>query len=424
MGRRTGHFGGIVSQPCIAAGPASGEAAASRQTPRLRSAGALLAQLLGFLLIVGLLVGVPVDHATADTAPADPNDPSTPVTVSDDALPAPQINGVVWSQAMIGNFVYVGGSFSNARPAGSPAGQNTVARSNFLAFNVTTGQLMTNVTPSFNAQIRSVFASPDKTKLYVAGEFTTVNGQTRRRVAEFTVNGNTGALTLTSFAPSVNSDVEAVVATNSKVFVGGSFLGVGNQDRQYLAAFNAGTGALVDWAPQATGGTVWALTINPQGTKVVAGGSFTAMNGSSNPGYGLAMLDTGTADGRDANGDPLTFEVNDEVRNGTADGAITTPEHRWHLYLRRRVHLRPQRWHLGGHFLGQLGRGQDQLSERLPWRHLLSAAGGTGCLLGGPHPLLREHRRPASGRRRCRRLPLLPGDRHHPRGHRDRYLRA
>jgi PKD repeat protein len=318
------HFGGIVSQPCIAAGPASGEAAASRQTPRLRSAGALLAWLLGFLLIIGLLVGAPVDRAAADTAPVDPLDPSTPVTVSDDALPAPQINGVVWSQVMIGNFVYVGGSFSNARPAGSPAGQNTVARGNFLAFNVTTGQLMTNVTHSFNAQVRSVFASPDKTKLYVAGEFTTVNGQTRRRIAEFTVNGNTGALTLTGFAPSVNYDVDAVVATNSKVFAGGSFQGVGNADRQYLAAFTAGTGALLEWAPQATGGTVNALTINPEGTKVVAGGSFTAMNGSADPGYGLAMLDTGTADGRDANGDPLTFEVNDVVRNGTADGAITT----------------------------------------------------------------------------------------------------
>ena len=185
----------------------------------------------------------------------DPLDPSTPVTVSDDALPAPQINGVVWSQAMIGNFVYVGGSFSNARPAGSPAGQNTVARGNFLAFNVTTGQLMTNVTHSFNAQVRSVFASPDKTKLYVAGEFTTVNGRPGDGSRSSPSTADTGALTLTGFAPSVNYDVDAVVATNSKVFVGGSFLGVGNADRQYLAAFNAGTGTLLDWAPQATGGT-------------------------------------------------------------------------------------------------------------------------------------------------------------------------
>lgn len=260
----------------------------------------------------------------------DPSDPATPVTVSNDQLPAPQINGVVWSQTMVGNFVYVGGSFSNARPAGSAAGQNTVARGNFLAFNVTTGTLMTNVTPTFNAQVRSVFASPDKTKLYVAGEFTTVNGSSRRRVAEFAVNQTTGALTLTSFAPSVNYDVDAVVATNSKVFVGGAFQGVGNADRTYLAAFNAGTGALLNWAPQVTGGQVNAMTINPAGTKVVVGGSFTAVNGSGNPGYGLVMLDTSTADGKDANGNVLPFEVNSQqgtypgVRNGTIDGAITT----------------------------------------------------------------------------------------------------
>ncbi|MET1007942.1 MAG: LamG domain-containing protein, partial [Propionibacteriaceae bacterium] len=280
--------------------------------------------------MIGLLVGGGSQQASADTAPVDPSDPATPVTVSNDQLPAPQINGVVWSQTMIGNFVYVGGSFSNARPAGSAAGQNTVARGNFLAFNVTTGTLMTNVTPTFNAQVRSVFASPDKTKLYVAGEFTTVNGSTRRRIAEFAVNQTTGALTLTSFAPSVNYDVDAVVATNSKVFVGGAFQGVGNADRTYLAAFTAGTGALLNWAPQVTGGQVNAMTINPAGTKVVVGGSFTAVNGSGNPGYGLVMLDTSTADGKDANGNVLPFEVNSAqgtypgVRNGTIDGAITT----------------------------------------------------------------------------------------------------
>lgn len=282
------------------------------------------------MLAAGLLATGGPQSARADTAPVNPADPATPVTVSDDNLPAPQINGVVWSQAMIGNFVYVGGSFSNARPAGSAAGQNTVTRGNFLAFNVTTGALMTNVTPSFNAQVRSVYASPDKTKLYVAGEFTTVNGTSRRRVAEFSVNQTTGALTLTSFAPSVNYDVDAVVATNSKVFVGGAFQGVGNADRTYLAAFNAGTGALLNWAPQVTGGQVNALTINPAGTKVVAGGSFTAVNGSSSPGYGLVMLDTATADGKGADANPLPFAVNNVsgsypgVRNGTADGAITT----------------------------------------------------------------------------------------------------
>src|SRR5690606_24738833 len=160
---------------------------------------------------------------------------------------------------------------------------NTVTRNNMLAFNVTTGQL-TSFAPSFNGQINAVAVSPDKTRVYVGGEFTSVNGQTRRRLAAF--DAQTGAL-ISNFAPPVNYDVDALVATNTKVYAGGSFLGVGSQDRQYLAAFNASNGALLDWAPQATGGTVSAITINPEGTKVVVGGSFTKLNGSSNPGYGL-----------------------------------------------------------------------------------------------------------------------------------------
>ncbi|GAA1426488.1 hypothetical protein GCM10009616_01170 [Microlunatus lacustris] len=265
------------------------------------------------VLLIGALVAGTPQEAAADTAPASAADPATPVTVSDDALPAPQINGVVWTQAMVGNTVYAGGSFTNARPAGSAAGQNTVARGNLLAFDVTTG-VLTSFAPSFNAQIRSIAVSPDQTRLYVGGEFTSVNGQTRRRIAAF--DARTGAL-VDAFAPPVNYDVDALVATNTKVFAGGSFLGVGSAGRQYLAAFNAANGALLDWAPQATGGTVSALTINPDGTRVVAGGSFTAMNGSSNPGYGLAMLDTTT-------GASLPFAVNQVVRNGTVDGAITT----------------------------------------------------------------------------------------------------
>lgn len=275
-----------------------------RSLPR-RTCGALATLLVAAGLSLAALTAPP---ALADTAPQNPNDPTTPVTVSNDRLPTPQINGVVWDTAMVGNTVYAGGSFSNARPAGSAAGQNTSARANFVAFNVTTG-VMTSFAPSFNGQIRSLAVSPDQTRLYVGGEFTTVNNQTRRRIAAF--NTATGAL-ISTFAPSVNYDVNAVVATNTTVYAGGSFLGVGNQDREKLAAFRASDGALLSWAPAATGpaAQVDALTINPAGTKVAVGGSFTALNGSSNPGYGLGMVDAVT-------GATLPMAVNDVVRNAT-----------------------------------------------------------------------------------------------------------
>jgi PKD repeat protein len=260
-----------------------------------------------------LLAGLGSPGAVADTAPQDPGSPETPPTVSADALPTVQINGVVWSQAMVGDIVYAGGSFSNARPAGSPAGSNTVARTNMLAYNVRTG-VMTSFAPTFNAQVKAVTVSPDGSRIYVGGDFTTVNGVSQRRIAAF--NAATGQL-ITNFNPPINYHVNALAVTNTTVYAGGEFQDVGTQVRQGLAAFNASNGALLNWTPAATGGDVWALALNPAGTKLAVGGAFTALNGSSNPGYGLGMVDAQT-------GASLPFLANNIVRNGTADGAITT----------------------------------------------------------------------------------------------------
>ncbi|MPV36572.1 PKD domain-containing protein [Georgenia subflava] len=263
------------------------------------------------LAVTGVSLGG-ASLAQADTAPADPSDPATPVTVSADGLPSPQIDGVIWSMAMVGDLVYVGGEFTTARPAGSQPGQNTVARSNMMAFDVTTG-VMTDFAPTFDGQILSVAVSPDQRRIYVAGEFRSVNDQPRDRVAAF--DAATGALL--PFAPPMNYHVHAVVATNSTVFVGGNFSGVGSVDRGRLAAFDVASGELLDWAPEATGGVVDSMTVNPEGTKVVVGGGFTELNGSDDPGYGLGMLDAVT-------GASLPFETNQWVRNGTDAGAIHT----------------------------------------------------------------------------------------------------
>jgi PKD repeat protein len=288
----------------------------THKVARRRLIRLLVAPIAGALLVAGLSAGSPGSRAYADTAPADPNDPTTPLTVSNDALPTPQIDGVAWASAMANTTVYIGGNFTTARPDGAAAGQNTVPRSNLLAFNVTTGQLLSfNPNPTFNGQIRAMAVSPDKTRLYVGGEFTTVNGQPRSRIAAFNIAN--GALSLISnFAPPVNYHVRGVTATNSTVYAGGDFTGVGNAPRAFLAAFNASNGALLDWAPQATGGGgVAAVLVNAEGTRVAVGGSFTALNGSSNPGYGLGMVDAVT-------GASLPMPINSIVRNGTTDGAI------------------------------------------------------------------------------------------------------
>lgn len=258
-----------------------------------------------------LFLAIPPGHesASADTAPP----AGTPATVSTDPLPTPQINGVVWSQAIVGNTVFVGGSFTNARPAGSAAGTNTVARSHLLSYNLTTGAL-NPFAPSLNGQVRAVAASPDGSRLYVGGEFSTVNGTTRSRIAAF--DTATGSLN-SSFRPQANSRVSAVVASNSAVFFGGHFTSVSNVARPYVASARAADGAVLPFAPRLAGGSVWSLALSPDASKLVIGGSFTTMNGSSNPGYGLGAVNA-------TSGANMPWNISGLIRNGGPNAAITS----------------------------------------------------------------------------------------------------
>ena len=72
---------------------------------------------------------------------------------------------------------------------------------------------------------------------------------------------------------------------------------------------SAADGSVLPWAPVAAGGSVWALAVTPDGSKVVIGGSFTTLNGSSNPGYGLGAVDPVT-------GASLPWAANTQIRNG------------------------------------------------------------------------------------------------------------
>ncbi|WP_233189025.1 LamG domain-containing protein [Subtercola sp. Z020] len=253
--------------------------------------------------------------AQADTAPTDPTAASSPPTVSADALPTPQINGVVWSQTIIGNTVFVGGNFTTAQPAGAAAGVNTVSRTYLLSYNLTTGALNTAFAPVLNGQVKAVTPSPDGTRLYVGGQFTTINGVNRYRVAA--LDPTSGAV-VTSWAPGTNSAVNAISATATTVYLGGTFTSIGKDVRNKVAAVNATTGANLAWDPNAAGGDVTALTVSPDKSKVIVGGSFTTLGGSANPGYGLASTDA--VSGAITSG----FSANNLIRNGGSQASITS----------------------------------------------------------------------------------------------------
>lgn len=250
-------------------------------TPVLRRIPRRLASVLALCLGAAALGVVTPSIANADISP----EPGTPATVTADPLPTVQINGVVWTQVVSGNTVYAGGKFTTARPSGSAPNTNTVTRNNLLAYDIRTGALITSFVPDLNSDVRGLTVSPDGTRLYVVGQFTTANGQSRNRIAAYdTANG---AL-ISSFKPSLDARANAVVATNDTVYVGGSFSTVNGMARARLAAVRAVDGAPTTWTASADQ-RVDALVIADQGKKVIAGGAFSTMNGAT--ALGLAAID-------------------------------------------------------------------------------------------------------------------------------------
>ena len=281
---------------------------------RARRAG-VLSVALALTAAAGLGLAVPAavhSPAQADSQPLDPSDPRTPVTVSAHALPTAQINGVGWYQLVLGNTVYVVGSFSTARPAGARPRHQTVARKNILAYDLRSGVLSRRFKPALNGQAFALASSPDRSVLYVGGDFTSVNGAPARRIVA--LNARTGAR-LTRFRAGANGTVRTIVARGGKVWFGGNFTAVNSRARQRLAAVRASDGKLLPWAPRANL-RVHALVLSPDGGKLVVGGEFTRLNGSRRSGYGLGAVSSTT-------GALRPFPTNHIVRNGGTRAAIT-----------------------------------------------------------------------------------------------------
>lgn len=202
--------------------------------------------------------------------------------VTADALPTVQINGgVVWDTAIAGDTVYAGGEFSKIRPAGAAPNTNLSDRGNMVAFNINTG-VATAFNPRFNGAVRSVAVSPNGRTLFVAGSFTTAGGQPRPRIAAYDLSSGTPELT--NFRPDPNAAVYTVTATNDTVYMGGAFTSLRGKTKYRLAAVRY-DGTPTTWGPSADG-TVNAMTLTPDKTKLIVGGRFAKLNGSQANGMG------------------------------------------------------------------------------------------------------------------------------------------
>jgi hypothetical protein len=249
--------------------------------------------------------------AHADTAPP----AGTPATVAADRLPTWQINGVVWDQAVAGDAVFAGGKFTRARPPGvSAGGAGEVAAQNFFAYDITTGNRIASFAHSVNGQILAVTASPDNSRVYIGGDFTSVDGQARGHIAG--IDTTTGAL-LSDFTPSVNGQVGAIAVSGSTVYAGGSFSKVGSSTRTRLAAFSRTDGSLVTtWAPSADDKKVQGMALSPDGSRLIVGGRFSTLSHVSARGMGSISTAPGAA--------ILPWAANQKITDSGNNGGITS----------------------------------------------------------------------------------------------------
>ena len=253
--------------------------------------------------------------AAAVPAQADPPPAPAPTTVTANMLPTWQINGVVWSQAIVGNTVYVTGSFTKARPPGVPiGGAGEVPANNIFAFDLTTGERVASFDHSLNAQGLVVTASPDGSRVYVGGDFSTVDGISRGHVAAFSTADNT---LVTNWSPNVGGQVRGFGITADTVYVGGNFPSANGVAKKSLAAFAVSNGAMTPWSPTAEGdgGYVWTMTMSPDNSKVLVGGSFSTLN--SVAAYGMGAIDA-------TSGATLPWAAQERIRSAGLNGAITT----------------------------------------------------------------------------------------------------
>ena len=207
-------------------------------------------------------------------------------------------DGVEWVSLVrpAGRAVFVGGNLDHLDERSSPE---------TIPMGIVTIDPVTGGVERWSATFRADYGrtGPDVLvvegdRLYAGGDFTSVNGQPREGLAAFDIP--TKSLLPWRAVPmrKYNRGVMALAADGERLYVGGDFLGWGDERRPGLAAFERESGDLVkNWDPalgdeRATNGTfgqeVYALELLDH--TLYVGGDFTLVNEQHLP--GLAAIDT------------------------------------------------------------------------------------------------------------------------------------
>ncbi len=209
-----------------------------------------------------------------------------------------RVDGRVLSLALAGTTLYVGGEFARAGSGAGPA--MAEARQNIAAFAAADGALLAGAGADGAVSALAVSGST----LFAGGDFATFLGQPRARLAAY----DTGAGTVTAWAPSADAPVRTIVASadGATVYVGGAFANAGGAARAFLAEIDTATGLATTWNPGASD-PVAALALVDE--TLYAGGRFTQLAGGARNHVGAVHAASGVLQAWDPNADDAVLAL-------------------------------------------------------------------------------------------------------------------
>lgn len=203
------------------------------------------------------------------------------------------LDGVVNAVVQVGGQIVVGGQFTRVMEANG----HVVPRTDIFAFDVATGLVEPAFAPTVaNGQVSTLAVGPDGQSVFAGGTFDTVNGQPEKRLVKLSLAD--GSIVPGFHAALMGSWVEDSDVRGNTLYIGGAISSVDGVARGRLAALNATTGAVdpnlaLDFTDKRAGKLrVAHFDISPDGTKLVATGTFTKVDGLDR--NQIAMIDLST----------------------------------------------------------------------------------------------------------------------------------
>ncbi|MGY0233333.1 delta-60 repeat domain-containing protein [Longispora urticae] len=204
------------------------------------------------------------------------------------------LDGAVYAFAVLGDTVVVGGEFTAVQDADG----RDHGRSNLFAFSLADGHVLP-FAPQVDGPVRAL-APGAAGSVYAGGEFHRVNGVPRHGLAQLRADG---ALD-TGFRTNIDDSaglVRALASRGDRLYVAGDFATLGGVSRRALARVDTTTGRVdpdFDLGLARPDGKVWvqSMAVSEDGGTLVFDGTFTRVSGQERYQIAVARTDGARAE--------------------------------------------------------------------------------------------------------------------------------